>query len=191
MSLIDLGDEQKIISPNYVFGCNFAVRKSLIAETKGFHPDGMPFERIYLRGDGETYVSCYIQEHHYVTMYDPRASVYHMVTKERLTLDYFKKREFCRGVEISYMELREKALNEKKKAPKHGKKIKRWINNLRNRNIISQMVGTLYAERHMTDIEKEIAKSERIGYEYHQEMYRHNAQVREWVTRPDYLDELL
>ena len=190
LSLIDIGNTPKEISPVYVYGCNYAVRKSLITETKGFHPDGMPFECIYLRGDGETYVSQYIQEHHYVTMYDPRASVYHMVTKERLTLDYFKKREFCRGVEISYIELREKALSEKT-APKHGKKIRRWINSLHYKNKgVAQLIETLFAERHVTEIDKEILKSGRIGYEYHQEMYRNNAKVREWVVRPDYLDDL-
>ena len=188
LSLIDLGDQPKPISPINVFGCNYAVRKSLITETKGFHPDGMPFECIYLRGEGETYVSRYIEEHKYVTMYDPRASVYHVVTKERLTVDYFKKRMFCHGVEKSYVDLRKRALS-LTKTPKHGRKIRRWLYNLCHNNFF-QKIKTIYLERNMTDLEKELQKSYRIGYAYHQEMYRRDQKVREWVERPNYLEDL-
>ena len=48
LSLIDLGDTIKEIPPYYVYGCNYSVRKALITETKGFHPDGVPFDVIEL-----------------------------------------------------------------------------------------------------------------------------------------------
>ena len=186
LSLIDLGDQPKTISPGLVYGCNFSVRKSLITETQGFHPDGMPFEKIHLRGEGETYVTNYIREHGYTTMYDPRASVYHMVPQSRMTIDYFKKRSFCRGVELSYIEMREKALNPKEQ-PKHFRKIRRWINNILHptKKISMADIQTTAA---MTEIEKQIAISEKIGYQYHQTMYHRSPELREWVARLNYLD---
>ena len=66
----------------------------------------MPIERIEYRGDGEYFVNNYIVNHKYKIVYNPKASVYHVTPKSRLTLDYFKKRAFCLGVEWSYTDLR-------------------------------------------------------------------------------------
>lgn len=175
LSLIDLGDEIKAIPPFYVYGCNYSVRKSLIRETKGFHPDGVPFNMIELRGDGEWYVNKYIMEHGYKVMYNPKASIYHVVTKERLTLDYFKRRAFRKGVEQSYAD-------------------KRYdLNSTRMviRRLLSKIIrGKLFHNRDklLTDMEKEIARSYEYGYKYHDIMYKHNQTIREWVHKDNYLD---
>ena len=102
-----------------------------------------------------------------------------------MTIDYFKKRSFCRGVELSYIELREKALNPKAQ-PKHFRKIRRWINNILHPQKTN--VADIQAIVAMTEIEKQIAISERIGYNYHQAMYHRNQELRAWVARPNYLD---
>lgn len=174
LSIVDLGNEIKEISPYYVYGCNYSVRKSLITETKGFHPDGVPFDIIELRGDGEWYVNKYIIEKGYKVIYNPKASVYHVVTKDRLTLDYFKRRSFRRGVENSYAHKR------------YGKKKKSLI-----KRLVSPLFSNLnrmYKACIMTDIEKEINKSFEIGYNYHDMMYKHNSVLREWVHKDNYLD---
>ncbi|MEJ2723828.1 MAG: glycosyltransferase family A protein, partial [Deltaproteobacteria bacterium] len=67
LSIMDLGDQIKEITPFLVFGCNFSVRKNVIYEAGGFHPDAMPEELIRYRGDGETHISQYIFEHGYLT----------------------------------------------------------------------------------------------------------------------------
>ena len=66
----------------------------------------MPKHLIRFRGDGETYVSKYIISNNLKCMFDSRASVYHKVTPERMTLEYFRKRGFSQGVSNSYTYLR-------------------------------------------------------------------------------------
>lgn len=175
LSLIDFGEEIKEIKPNYVFGCNFAIRKNVLMETKGFHPDGMPFEKIEYRGDGESYVSRYIQRKGLKTIYNPRASVFHLVTKERLTLDYFKKRAFCAGVEKSYAAKRYAV----KRNPIRValSKIKHFMLSANKKD--NQLLN---------DVEKQIALSKQIGFQYHTDMYNAHADLREWVHKDNYLD---
>lgn len=175
LSLIDLGDSIKEIPPYYVFGCNYSVRKSLIAETKGFHPDGVPFYIIEYRGDGEWYVNKYIVEHGYKVLYNPKASVYHVVTKDRMTLDYLKRRAFRKGVEQSYADKRYNLKSSKMM-------IRRFLSKI--------LHGTLFQKKDklMTDMEKEIAKSYNYGYNYHDTMYNNDKKIREWVHKDNYLD---
>ena len=66
-SLLDFNTEAIEISPYFVWGCNFAIRKSIIFELGGFNPDGMPKNLIKFRGDGETVVSKGILEKNYRT----------------------------------------------------------------------------------------------------------------------------
>ena len=91
---MDFGDKIKEINPSYVFGCNFSIRKNILLEAGGFHPDGMPQEIIKYRGDGESYVSKYIEKNGYKTIYNPKASVYHLASTDRMTKKYFAKRAF-------------------------------------------------------------------------------------------------
>jgi len=106
LSLIDFRDDVKEINPGYIFGCNFSIRKLVLLEAGGFHPDGFPQEFIRFRGDGETYISYYIQEHGYKALYYPRASVYHVIPKDRMTKAYFYRRAFNQGISDSYTEIR-------------------------------------------------------------------------------------
>ena len=175
LSLIDFGEAIKEISPSYVFGCNFAIRKEILMETKGFHPDGMPFERIEYRGDGESFVSRYIRKKGLKTVYNPGASVYHVVTKERMTLDYFKKRAFCEGIEQSYAVKRYGVKRNLIKAALF--KVYRAMKQMfRNKNVL------------YIDIEKQIALSRRIGFKYHSDLYNSSEELRQWVHKDNYLD---
>ena len=71
LSLIDLGDDPKEIDPKLVFGCNFSIRRRVLSEAQGFHPDGMPEQLIRYRGDGETYVANFIAAKGYKAQYVP------------------------------------------------------------------------------------------------------------------------
>jgi len=114
LSILDFGDEIIEIDPGYVWGCNFSIRKKTLLEAKGFHPDGFPQDMIKYRGDGETSVTNYIQNKKYKTIYNPKASVYHFVPKNRMTIDYFCKRAFNQGISNSFSDIRKKLLNDKK-----------------------------------------------------------------------------
>lgn len=175
LSLLDSGEEIEEITPWVIYGCNFAIRRKVLDECNGFHPDGVPFNMIQFRGDGETYVNEFIARKGYKTLYNPKASVYHRVSANRLTLDYFKKRAFCAGVEASYVEMRYHQGTTKIARKNIFKRIK-----VRVKELIK------FAE--MTEIDKEIAHSYQIGYNYHQYMYNHDSTIREWVNKDNYLD---
>jgi glucosyl-dolichyl phosphate glucuronosyltransferase len=106
LSLIDLGEEKKVIPPGYTYGCNFAIRKKLLFACGGFHPDGMPQELIRYRGDGETALSSKISNRGYKILYNPKTSVKHIIPKSRMSEDYFCTRVFNQGISDSFTEIR-------------------------------------------------------------------------------------
>jgi glycosyltransferase involved in cell wall biosynthesis len=106
LSLIDQGDTSKTSNPHYIFGCNFAIRKTTLLDAGGFHPDGMPPELIRYRGDGETYISQYVHSKGLRAYYQPEASVCHYVSAARMTEEYFHRRFFNQGISDSYSEIR-------------------------------------------------------------------------------------
>ncbi len=106
LSLLDFGNTCIEIPARFVFGCNYSIRKKVMYDCGGFHPDGMPPELIQYRGDGETALSIAIEEKGYRTVYNPRASVYHRIPIERLQIDYFCQRAFRQGISDSYTEIR-------------------------------------------------------------------------------------
>jgi glycosyltransferase involved in cell wall biosynthesis len=187
LSILDFGDSIKEINPYYVFGCNFSIRKSVLLEAGGFHPDAMPQELIKYRGDGESYVSRYILEHGYKTLYHPKASVYHFVPKTRLTEDYFYQRAFNQGISDSFTQLRKNGQPDKiittflqklnwrfplhmaKLFLRHGINIKSIMDN----------------ERFNT----RFSKANRQGYLYHQNEVRNDFELLKWVLRENYLGE--
>lgn len=171
LSIVDLGDDIKQISPFYVYGCNYAIRKTVIKEAGGFHPDGVPFSMIELRGDGEFYINKYINEKGYKVLYNPKASVYHIVTKDRMTLDYLKKRAFRAGVEKSYSDKRYQT----------KKNTLRMM--LRN---IKTFIKTLLGKDTETEYTKQIRKSYKIGYHFHDQMYKNSMTLRDWVHKENY-----
>lgn len=105
-SCIDMGNAKKIIRANYVFGCNFSIRREILLKTKGFHPDGVPKRYMQFRGDGETFVSEYITEHNLKTLFIPEASVKHFVSKERMTQEYVNGIAFRNGISSRFTKIR-------------------------------------------------------------------------------------
>ena len=179
LSIIDLGDEMKEINPYYVFGCNFSIRKDIIAETKGFHPDGMPNEIIEYRGDGESAVSAHIKQKRYKVMYHPNASVYHLVSKERLTIDYFRRRGFNWGVSDSYTSIR----IEKLIVPKKVGYVKSIL-----ASILRRLLKPKGINKEVNIYRKVFTDGHKEGYNFHQEMTKKFPQLLAWVLKDNYLD---
>ena len=101
-SVLDFGDDPCEISPRFIYGCNYAIRKEVAFELGGFHPDGMPKEHIRYRGDGETALSMKILKSGHRTLYNPDASIYHFVSADRMTKEYVKWRRYIQGISDSY-----------------------------------------------------------------------------------------
>jgi len=182
-SIIDLGENMKEIDPCLVWGCNFSVRKEIITATKGFNPDGMPQELIEFRGSGETAVSEYIKEQGYKAIYHPGASVYHLVSEKRLTLECLYQRGFNQGVSNSYAVLRNPT----------PKKLRRdfsfTIYVKKNIILFLKKVKFLFTKPEKTLKERNdiMAKGLRDGFAFHQKQIKKNPNLYNWVIKDNYL----
>jgi MoaA/NifB/PqqE/SkfB family radical SAM enzyme/glycosyltransferase involved in cell wall biosynthesis len=102
LSLIDLGEPSREVNPDYIWGCNYAVRKEVLFKAGGFHPDALPAALIRYRGDGEVGLSRKIKQLGYRAWYHPKALVHHVIPADRLKPSYFLKRQFNQGISDSY-----------------------------------------------------------------------------------------
>lgn len=168
------------ISPYQVWGCNFAIRKSVLLAAGGFHPDAMPQELIRFRGDGETHVSRYVAEKGLKCLFDSGASVYHKVTPERMTLAYFRQRGFNQGVSDSYTQLRGEII-EPAKPRSLAYRAARW-----GWRRLKQFSNLGPADPEAKRVIKAQQAGYREGFAYHQAAYRDNPEVRAWVHRAHY-----
>jgi glycosyltransferase involved in cell wall biosynthesis len=109
LSVLDFGSKRSVVSPSFIWGCNLALRKNLLVEVGGFHPDGMPAEASHKRGDGESYVTREIVRRGYRAVFEPKASVHHLVASSRHTLSYLEQRGFAEGVSRVYTEIRRRS----------------------------------------------------------------------------------
>ncbi|WP_026488632.1 glycosyltransferase family 2 protein [Butyrivibrio sp. XBB1001] len=94
------------VSPYYIMGCNFGVRKALLTECKGFHPDGVPDNLLRYRGDGESYVCGYALQHNYKAVISPKCRVKHKVGENRTEVKYVEKIAYRCGISDAYTLLR-------------------------------------------------------------------------------------
>jgi glucosyl-dolichyl phosphate glucuronosyltransferase len=182
LSILDFGMTVRSISPIYVWGCNFSIRKDILFKAGGFHPDGMPEAMIDYRGDGETYVSEYILENKMKCIFNPKASVYHTVSGSRMTLSYFKKRAFMQGISDSFTDLRKHHLDySQHESKRYDVLFKKII-----RNIFTHKNITL-SNIKLNKILHEMKLSRNEGYDYHKRLFLRNERIRSWVLKENYL----
>ncbi len=184
LSLVDFGDRIREILPWFVYGCNFAVRKQVVLEAGGFHPDSMPAELIKYRGDGETWVSRYIHQKGYTALYHPKASVHHVIPTQRLTVDYFRQRAFIQGITWSYQVARYGIPLQREKI------IKAFL--LRTLKPLKQLVKTNFSFRETINeyrfdrIMKAVNRSFKQGFIYHRDMTAGDPELKAWVKKENY-----
>ena len=176
-SILQINENNKVFNPHYVWGCNFSIRKKILLDAGGFHPDGMPKELIRFRGDGETHVSRYVKKKGLKCIFHPGATIYHKVTSERMTLKYFRKRGFSQGISDSYTTLRnnsESTDNKNNIFQKVVKKLAKKINLMMNFEKKAREALVQYSLGH------------KEGYEYHQNYYYKDQQLKDWVHKERY-----
>jgi len=181
LSLLDFGDQVREIDANYVWGLNFSIRKSALFELGSFHPDCIPKHLQYFQGDGETGLTQKANLKGYRAIYQPKALVFHSVSKDRMTHEYFDKRYFYQGVSDSYSLIRENknqlkqvGFIEKIKAP--FRKIKQL-----GKKLISK-------ENEKEALRDRFHHSYQKGYQFHQNAVHQNPELLEWILRKDYWD---
>lgn len=180
LSILELPGGARPFSPMRVWGCNFSVRRDVLLAAGGFHPDGMPSELIRFRGDGETHVSRHVLAQGYTCLFHPGATVRHKVTPDRMTFEYFRKRGFNQGISDSYAALRGATRGI---ADGKGRAILRRAAGWASRKLLEPF-GT--GERRAL---RELSEGHREGYAFHQKAYQQDAELREWVHRPNYFEE--
>lgn len=167
-SLIDFGDSKLEIDPAYVFGCNFSIRKEILLQIKGFHPDAMPNNGILFRGDGETHVARMVKSSGQRTLYIPGAAIYHWVPASRMTKDYLIKRAFADGITKSFSDIRESG---------HADAL-----------YFLRPAYALLRNSFAGSLRRQIQKSFWKGYAFHQKEFRRNDSLRAWVLKDNYLE---
>lgn len=181
LSVIDLGDEVQNVSPLMIFGCNFSVKRSLLEEARGFHPDAMPDELIHLRGDGESHVSRHMISMGVPAFYHPKASVFHRVTPQRMTIEYFGKRAFNQGISDSFSNLRGVVTRDKP-----GKIRQRLMARLLKLRVTNRLLRIVLSPKRYVDIVTEDAYWR--GFDWHQRRVEHDEEMQRWVSKPDFLE---
>jgi glycosyltransferase involved in cell wall biosynthesis len=187
LSLLDFGNEIKIVSPNYVWGLNFCCRKKTVSELGGFNPDCIPKHLQEFQGDGETGLTQKAINSGMSALYCPGLSLHHHVSKERLTVEYFKKRAFYQGVCDSYTHLRNEHFNQTTIKFSRLKLFRnklhpyyRWIKKIQ----VKDKSITLPAP--IKELQSELEKSIQEGYQFHKERFYSNENVKSWVLKENY-----
>ncbi len=172
-SIIDIRGKAREIHPGAIFGCNFSIRKEILEKAEGFHPDGMPDRLLRYRGDGESYITNFISSNKFKAMFFPGASVYHRITKNRMTLAYIQKVSYRSGISWEYSRLRNK---------------KGVISKLEEWERIFYLIKNSYIGSG-NKINKLRNLSIARGQRYLLTKYLTDNRVREWVHRANYIGE--
>jgi glycosyltransferase involved in cell wall biosynthesis len=178
LSILDFGNHVREISPNFVIGCNLSIRKTILQDVGGFHPDAMPPDLIRYRGDGESWVTQCVHARGGKIVFNPKASLYHWVSKERMTRDYFSRRSFLQGISQSYQQIRRKkrvdcAIGKWLASSRKIKKLLKWL---------------LFMEPFPGPLERLINHSLKAGYSFHQKQVATDPSLLHWVLQENYLN---
>lgn len=191
LSILDFGEEAREISPQYVWGCNFSVRKAVLLEAGGFHPDALPKEMLDYRGDGENWVSDHVERSGYVAFYHPGASVYHCIPDANLTRDYFRARAVNQGISDSFTVIRARAHREnlRRGRPDSPPVNPRRARFLRAVVLAKRILVRLPAFSPAAALRKELYRAGLQGYRRHQARAARDPEFLQWVVRDTYIED--
>jgi glycosyltransferase involved in cell wall biosynthesis len=193
LSLLDLGESELEIDPNYVWGLNFAIRRRALRDLGGFHPDCIPQVLQRFQGDGETGLTMKARSHGYRAVYQPKATIYHNIPASRMTPEYFEQRAYYQGVCDSYSSVRREGSVSSVDSVRAKSFPSPYL-----RRAVGRVVGYL---KHLRDqarvtaetaevaaIRQRVHRAYHAGYEFHQSAVRSSPELLAWVLRPDYWD---
>lgn len=193
LSLQDLGDRVLPVDPNRVWGLNFVIRRAVLEQYRGFHPDCMPDALQHFQGDGETGLTMKIAASGHKAVYEPRMKVWHRVGATRMTPVYFYRRAFYQGVCDSFTQLRGLPVGTGHAVATRGR---RRLGRVRDalRGIWDRIGGGARdrgANPPYATVKQGTVRAYRAGHEFHQAAYASCSAVRQWVMKPDYRDYAL
>lgn len=188
LSLLDIGRDVPNINPNFIWGLNFSIRRVVIENCGGFHPDLVPMELQRWQGDGETGLTMKIKEAGYRTDYVNNALVLHLCGPDRLNIDYFKKRAYFQGVCNSFSQIRagQAPLSgvPKSVSPPFYQKVNRFMRTIWKRPQGQPSSWTIES----SEIKKLTDQANQDGWLFHQHEVAADPELLAWVCRKNYLD---
>jgi glycosyltransferase involved in cell wall biosynthesis len=192
LSLVDFGNQKLSISPGFVYGCNFSIRKKIFLEFGGTNPDYLPEKYRQFQGNGESGLAAKISRSGYKTVYDPRVKIRHLIPESRLTEEYFCWRRYFNGIHASYSAIRRQYgienVNDKKKVS-IGRRIYRRIKRIITARLDWRHNRNFDEPEAIRQIRRKMRESYEAGYRYHQEEIKRDPKLLEWVLRINYLGE--
>jgi hypothetical protein len=180
LSLLDYGSKKRLIEPIYVWGLNFAIRKELLHECGGFHPDGFPSHLLRYRGDGETGLALKIELRGLQALYHPDAAVTHIIPASRLTVRAFEQRAFVQGISDSYTQIRRDGVVPPPAASIANDTVRP------TEGLIDQ--SSLCQSEDVKVIRGRMVHAHAAGVEFHQNEVRNDNALLEWVLKANYFD---
>lgn len=165
------------IDNNLVWGCNFIIRKSIVGLAGGFHPDGMPKEKIIFRGDGESYITEFSKLNKFNAIHSPHLKVWHKVNRSRTNVDYLFYRAFSEGITQGYIEKR----NENKNKFLFDVPLTFLLN-------LYKIVRRKFMNPSLIKSELLISNGIFLGKKEFLKEYSTNSELRNWVKKYNYFD---
>jgi len=210
LSLLDFGWKILSISPHFVYGCNFNIRRDALSILGGFHPDGVPKNKLQFRGDGEGAITKKLLGSQQRAVYYPDAEIHHFVPTERMTREYFCHRAYMQGISASFTQVRREhgleredsivttgiAKASKNVGGKFRSKVKaavplygaiiRWV---KFRIVLyrKQRFDADYSE--CLRIRYLASRKRDEGFRFHQKEVKRNPKLLKWVLRDNYFGE--
>jgi glycosyltransferase involved in cell wall biosynthesis len=193
LSLLDLGESEREIDPNYVWGLNFSIRRRALHDLGGFHPDCVPQELQRFQGDGETGLTMKARSHGYRAVYQPNATIYHIIPANRMTPEYFEQRAYFQGVCDSYSNIRREEIGESVDSAKvrsfpmrYARRIADCI--VRSLKHLQHQPSVMAETTEVAAIRQGVHRAYQAGYKFHQSAVRSSPELLSWVLRNDYWD---
>lgn len=184
LSVLDFGAGRFELDPRWVWGCNFSVRRAVLDAAGGFHPDGVPAERLRWRGDGEMHVGDVVRQRGARCLFVGAASVTHRVDAARMTPAYFARRGHMQGVSDSYTAIRRAG----RLPPDPGRWRRELAGRLRDwRDLArSSWARPPAPVLQWQAVQAEVRRAWRDGWDFHRAEVARDPALLAWVLKEDY-----
>jgi len=197
LSLVDFGNKKIEIDPKYIFGCNYAIRKSIFYELGGTRPDYYPEKYRHYQGSGETSLALGIQNAGLKAFYHPEARIDHLIPETRFTHEYFYFKRFFIGIGASYQWVRQNNGLDGYTKPSFSvtdeiiSKIRKPLGRIKRGVIgfVKRIAIKNQEPQEILSIREKMDENFQNGYAYHQRMLEEEPKLLEWVLRDNYLGE--
>lgn len=188
LSLLDIGKNVEHVSPLYIWGLNFSIRRSIIERFGGFHPDLVPSQFQRWQGDGESGLATKIEAAGIRADYLQDALVFHQCGPERLTVENFRRRAFYQGIAESFTRIRSGHDPRPESSPSRHKSFRQRLRAAAGRLAHTVTRGRFRRSAAAASIWQATREAHIAGWRFHQTEVASDPGLLAWVRRADFND---